>query len=395
MDHPSEPLRALVPRSMRRRLSRRTLLRGAAVAGVGGAGHLAACGSDEDTSAASTGNLAQGDGTLEDQINMFTWAEYDDPAVLKAFTNTEGPTVQLDSFNSNEEMIAKLVQAKGTAGYDIVVPTGVFIPQMAENGLLLELDHSAMPNMKNIAADYLDQAWDPGNKYTVPKAWGTTGFVYDQSKIDRELLTWSDFLDAATNEASGQVSVLDDPGEITGLYFWANGIDWNTTDEGDLDAAEEYLVDTLAGHLKNFDSYPSTGMAEGRYWLCQAWNGDARFGILDSDEPDNWVWRYGDPASEIWMDNWAIPAGAKNIDAAYAFIDYVLDPKVSLKELAYIGYHTGVDGIEQAAKDQGLPLLELVFPPPEELAKMTAGEVNEAQQRRVDIVNKTKAAAGR
>ena len=394
MSHPNEPIRALVPRAMLRDLSRRSFLRGAAVAGLGGSTLLAGCGDNSTGTDTGGSNVAAGDGELEDQLNMFTWGEYDDPKVLSAFTKSIGPKIQVDTFPSNEEMIAKLVQSKGTSGYDIVVPTGVFIPQMVENGLLLELDHSALPNMKNLAEEYLDQAWDPGNRYSVPKAWGTTGFVYDQTKIDRELTTWNDFLDAATNEASGQVSVLDDPGELTGLYFWANGIDWNTTEEEHLDAAEEYLVNTLAPHVKAFDSYPSAGMTEGRYWLCQIWNGDARFGILDS-EPNTWVWRWGSPASEIWMDNWSIPAGAKNIDAAYAFIDYVLRPDVSLKQVAYVGYHTGIAGIEERARKRGMPLLDLIFPPSEELAKMTAGEVNEAQQRHVDIMNKMKAAAGR
>jgi spermidine/putrescine transport system substrate-binding protein len=94
------------------------------------------------------------------------------------------------------------------------------------------------------------------------------------------------------------------------------------------------------------------------------------------------------------MDNWAIAAGAPNPEAAHAFINYVLEPENSLAELDYIGYHTGATRIEEAAADAELPMLDLVFFTPEQIETMREGEVNDAQQRRVDIWNKTKAAAG-
>ncbi|MDH4352935.1 MAG: spermidine/putrescine ABC transporter substrate-binding protein, partial [Actinomycetota bacterium] len=94
-------------------------------------------------------------------------------------------------------------------------------------------------------------------------------------------------------------------------------------------------------------------------------------------------------------DNWCIPKGAPNPNAAYAWIDYVLDPGVSLKELSYIGYHTAIKGIEPAANEAGLDRLDIVFFTPEQIATMEAGELNDAQQKRVDIWNAMKAAAGR
>lgn len=393
MSQPRTPVRILASttaaRAISAELSRRRFL--AAAAAAGATSLLAAC---TPGAASSSAPQATG-GELEDSLSIYTWGDYDAPDVLEAFTAEFGPTIQLDSFGSNEELISKLVAAKGTSGYDIVVPTGVFIPQMIENGLLSKLNRDLIPNLQHVDDAYRGRAWDPENDYSICKAWGTTGFVYDTTVITRELSTWADFLDAAQNEASGRTSVLDDPGDLTGMYFWANGIDWNTTDEADLAAAEDFIVNTLAPHVSAFDSYPGgAAIPQGTHALMQAWNGDARIGILESADPDRWKWVFPGPETEIWMDNWAIAAGAPHPEAAHAFIDHVLTPENSLAELDYIGYHTGGKDIEQAAADAGLPMLDLVFFTPEQLETMHEGEVNEAQQVRVDIWNKAKAAAG-
>ncbi|MCC6376929.1 MAG: spermidine/putrescine ABC transporter substrate-binding protein [Microbacteriaceae bacterium] len=364
-------------------LNRRRFLSFAAAAG--GAAFLAACSSPDAI-------LKNG---LEGSLSMYSWGDYDAPEVLTGFTKKLGPKLTVDSFGSNEEMISKLTEAKGTSGYDIVVPTGPFIPQMVQNKLLTKLNHSLIPNIKYMDPAFLGRDWDPNNDYSICKAWGTTGFVYDKTVIKRDLLTWNDFFDAAENEASGSVSVLDDPGEITGMYYWAHGIDWNTTKKEDIDAAEDYLVNTFAKHVASFNSNPgSDAVVQSLQSLIQIWNGDARLGISESDDPDKWQWVLGSPATELWMDNWAIAEGAPHPKSAHAFINYVLEPANSLKELDYIGYHTGGTGIEEKAKEEGLEMLDLVFFTPEQLATMKTAEINEAQARTVDIWNKMKAAAG-
>ncbi len=389
---PETPIRVLASASASRIIHRELTRRGfiSAAVAAGAVGALAAC------SSPSTGPSAEATGgALESKLSIYTWGEYDAPEVMDAFTTELGPAIVIDSFSSNEELISKLVAAKGTSGYDIVVPTGTFIPQMVENGLLTKLNRDLIPNIEYMDPAFLGRDWDPGNDYSICKAWGTTGFVYDKNIITRELTTWNDFLDAAQNEASGKTSVLDDPGDITGIYFWANGIDWDTTDPDNLDAAEEYLVNTLAPHLAAFDSYPGgQSIPQGTMALMQAWNGDARIGILEGGEPERWQWVLGAPDTEIWMDNWAIAAGAPNPEAAHAFINYVLTPENSLAELDYIGYHTGATDIEQSAIDAGFVMLDLVFFTPEQIATMNTGQVTEAQGRLVDIWNKMKAAAG-
>ena len=381
-------VRLLAPRATTAALSRRRFLVGAMAAGFA-PGLLAACG---DSEPAAGGSTSAGMGS---QLNMYTWGEYDDPAVLEGFTSEVGPRLQIDTYGSNEEMIAKLVAAKGTSGYDIVVPTGSVIPQMAANDLLEELDLSRIPNFESVQAEFTDQSWDPGNQHSVCKAWGTTGYVYDTTVISRELTSWADFLDAAQNEAAGKTMVVDDPKEVLGIALFAEGIDVNTTDEAELDQGEKMLLEQLAPHLTAFESYPGGGaMSEGTNVLLQAWNGDARQGILAESDPDRWKWVVPSEGSNIWMDNWTIVKGAKNAEAAYAFIDYVLQPDISLSELSYHGYHTGVKDIEPAAKEAGLERLDMVFLEEEQLSRLVAMTPNEAQERVVAILGALKAKAG-
>jgi spermidine/putrescine transport system substrate-binding protein len=382
---PERPLQILVPSVMKRDLSRRIFLSG--LVGTGAAAALAACA----PSTGGGGGGGGGGGTL----NLYTWGEYDDPKVLKAFAKTEGgATVKLGSYDSNEELIAKLSAAKGTSGYDIVVPTLSFVPQMAELKLLEELDHSKLPNLKNVNPTYLDTDQDKGNKYSVPKALGVSGYVYDTTVITREMTSWKDFFDAAQKEAAGKTSLLADPNEILWAYFYSIGEDINTNDSATLDKAKDFLVKSIAPNVQAFESYVSNTVAQNGRVLAHSWNGDARQGILGNDDRDRYKWVKPTEGASQFLDNWAIPVGAKNIDAAHTFIDYVLDPAVSLKELVYIGYDTMVTGIAEKADSAGVELPDLVFYTPEEQKKLSFDIVPKSQEQRVAIFNEIQAAAG-
>jgi spermidine/putrescine transport system substrate-binding protein len=387
-----EGVKVLASRAAAQRMTRRSFLAGSAVAMFSSSVLLAACGTTE--TGGDNGPSASAGGEIEDQLNFFHWAEYDDPEVFKDFTKEFGAATKIDIYASNEEAIAKLVAAQGTSGYDIVVPTGVFIPQMVQNGLLDELNLDLIPNFDNVEEIYRNQPWDPNNKHSVPKDWGSTGWIYDKTKVKSDIKTWGDFGDVAMGEASGATSVLDAPGDITAIYFWANGIDWATTEDKYLDQAEDYVVNKLAPHIKAYDSYPGIALTEGKYALSQAWNGDARQGLLSTDEPDRYVWGLGAPMTELWMDNWCIVKGAQHPNAAHAWINYILDPKVSLKDLAYHGYNTALKGVEEEAVAAGFEYLDLVFFDDEQVKTMDPGAVNEAQGRLVEIWNKAKAASG-
>ena len=375
-----KPVRVLLPEAMTSALSRRLFLGGAL--GLGVTATLAAC---------STGG---GGGGSASGLNIYTWGEYDAPEVLKQFTKDVGPSITIDSYGSNQEMISKLVTASGTSGYDLCVPTHQYIPQMAASDLLEELDQSKIPNMKYLDPAYIDQDFDPGNKYSVPKDFGTTGYVYDTTVITRELKTWGDFWDAAQNEASGKMSLLEDPGEIAYAYFLWKGIDPNTTDEGHLEEYRVFITETIAPHVQAFESYPSGTISQNGRVLAHAWNGDGRQGILENEDPTRYKYVTPTEGGNLWQDNWAIVKGAPNAEAAHEFINYVLDPEVSLDELLYIGYNTGVTGIEEMAAEAGVEMPELIFFTPEQVDKFVFAKLTDAEQTIVSIYDELTAAAG-
>ncbi len=408
----TQELRILAPDSFREKLNRRAFIKaGTATAGM--AVVLMACGGSDsaspDTTAAAGDGATQATGDWSRVINkssgtlaMYTWGDYDDPELVGALAESSlGVKMKVDYFASNEDLITKLSAGGGTnSGFDIVVPTGPYVVQMVQKGLIQKFDKTLLPNMVNVDPAFLGQAWDKDNEYSVCKNWGTTGFFYDTSKIKKELNTWQDFLDACMGEASGQCAVIDAPPNFVGPYFWANGIDWNTEDKASIDAAEKFLVEELAPHIKAFDSYPSTKLAEGAYSLAMAWNGDARqayFRIKDAGgTPENWRWVLGTPDTELFMDTFCIAAGAPNAEAAHAWINWILIPENSIKDLEYHGYNTGMKDMEQLISELAPDLVkgDMIFFKPEEVKTMHTQVLNSSIDRFVDILNKAKAKAG-
>jgi len=411
-----QQLRMLAPDSFREKLSRRAIFKmGSAAAGL--AIVVAACGGDDkgsSTPSTDGGDTTPTDGAVQASgdwsrvinaatgtLAMYTWGDYNDPGIVGPLAEAAiGISMKVDYFNSNEDLITKLASSNGSSGFDIVVPTGPYIPQMIDKGLIQKFDKSLIPNMVNVDPAYLAQEWDPTNDYSVCKNWGTTGYFWDSTVITKDLVTWQDFFDACMNEASGNCSVIDTGPNICGAWFWANGKDWNTTDAADIDACEAFLVDELAQHIKKFDSYPSTALAEGSYALSMAWNGDARQAYQRIEEaggdPSVWRWALGSPETELWMDNYCIAAGAPNPEAAHSWINWDLIPEVSIQDLSYHGYNTGMKNMSQLISELAPDLVngEMIFFGDAEVATMRTQEINESIDRLVEILNKMKAKAG-
>src|SRR5207244_5751455 len=138
---------------------------------------------------------------------------------------------------SNDEPFAKM--SAGSTGYDIIVPTDATLVKMKHADLIAPLDLSLIPNVKNLDARFRNAAYDPGNKYSIPWQWGTTGIGFDKTKVGGEVSDWDAFnLPAVT----GKSSFLDEPRDAFAMALFALHLDPNTTDDDDLDQATDYLI---------------------------------------------------------------------------------------------------------------------------------------------------------
>lgn len=333
-------------------------------------------------------NKAHAEG-VEPQLSMMGWADYIGPDDIKEWESQNSSKLVYDSYASNDEMYSKLQLAQGNSGYDLGMNTDFMIKLLVDKQLIQKLDKSLIPNIGNIRPEFANPGFDPENAYTIPKSTGSQGFIYDKSVITRPMKTWGDFLEAVQNEGSGRTSLLDDALSIAPI-FWSKGLSWNTTDEAALKDAEA-MVETLAKHIKTFNSYPVQDVASGSVILAQCWNGNARQAI-DSSKNENLVFVYPEPKSELWLDSYHIPAGAKSLKAAHSWINYVLDPAVAAKETTYTGFLSPVAGIE-AHLDPKVAADPLIFPPADALKRGERTERNETYDRRVAILTKFKAAA--
>lgn len=377
-------LRALAPESVARELTRRGF-----IAGVGAtvaAGAVSAC--SRNHAIAPSARLTD---QIEGQLNYYSWGEYENPENLDDIKRKFGFKLRVDSFDSNEEMIAKLTAARGTSGYDIVVPTGQYIPAMKAHGLLMPLDHTKIPNLINLEPRFYNPPWNPNSGYAVCKNWGTTGFMYDKSITITEPTTWADFITLAQGPARGRTSVLDDPWEVLSIALGALGVDPDTQDPAQLAQAREILLQRLAPEIKVYNSSATSIIASGGLSLVQAFNGDARRSILDESSPDRWGFVFPAPTAGLWVDNFAIAAGTQHPGAAHAFINEMLDLDLSYKEMLYTGYQTGVKGVVAKAEASGIELPELLFPPENIVARLTSPTINQSGQLRTEILDEMQA----
>ncbi|WP_190247433.1 polyamine ABC transporter substrate-binding protein [Brevibacterium casei] len=376
----------LAPRAAAKRLSRRAVLAGFGVASLGA---LSACG--KTTKMAASPPV---DGELESKLNLYTWGDYDNPELIDAFKKKNDVLVQVDSYGSNEELVAKLSTTRGTSGYDVVVPTGSNIPQMLNHNLLQKLDLDLIPNFSNMDPNFTGQYFDPKNEYTICKAWGTTGFVYDTSAIDRELTSWQDFIDTAQNEAAGTTSLLEDPWEVTAIALATLGYSLNTEDERELEEARAVVVDQIAPNTKAYIGNVANGMIQGSFTLLQAFNGDARQGLSEVTNPEDWKFVFPTPTANLWMDNWAIATGAPHPDSAHAFINQMISPETAVAQLDYIGYPIGTKGLAEQAKAADLSEQALIFPTQEVLDRLEPSIQTPADQIRTTILADAQARSG-
>jgi spermidine/putrescine transport system substrate-binding protein len=355
------------------RWERNVTRRGFVAAGAATA-FLAACGGSTDTADEDkdSGDKSKGAAELTGTMHYYNWADYVNPETYKAFTAETGVKIKKDFFVSNEELQAKL--QGGARGFDLAAPTGYMVQILADGGLLEELDKSQLPTVaKNIDPQFTKLPYDPEDKWSVPKDWGTTGFMYRTDMVKEKPTSWKEFVELTKGPYSGKVTVLDGIPECVGSMLVMLGYSFNSEDEGEIDEAKQQLVE-LKPHLLAITSTEyKQMMIDGKAVMALGWNGDGA--AVAAKKPAEYV--VAEEGGEFWVDAYVIPTGAKNPTAAHAWIDYCYDPEHNALETEFTYYGSPVKrDMMEPVLDKKVFKNDDVFPPVDTLEKMEPNSVS-------------------
>ncbi|WP_077210759.1 ABC transporter substrate-binding protein [Bacillus dakarensis] len=268
----------------------------------------------------------------EGVLTVYNWGEYIDPALIDQFEEETGITVIYETFDSNEAMLTKIKQ--GGSAYDIAVPSEYAIETMIEEDLLIEIDHSKIPNLKNIDPYFLDLPFDPKNRYSIPYFWGTVGIVYNPNDIPEHITfdSWDDLWDPALKN---KVFLVDGAREVIGMGLNSLGYSLNSRDDNELREAVEKLKG-LNGNVKAIIGDEITPlMINNEATVSLTFSGQAADMMWENEELDFAVPSEG---SNLWFDNMVIPKTAQNVEGAHLFINFMLDAEVAAQNTDYVGY---------------------------------------------------------
>lgn len=269
-----------------------------------------------------------------DTLTVYNWGEYIDPELIQQFEEETGIKVIYETFDSNEAMMVKIDQG-GTA-YDIAIPSEYAIERMKENDALIPLDHSKLPNLKNIDERFLDLSFDPGNKYSVPYFWGTVGIVYNPTMLEegRTFTSWDDLW---APDLRNQILLVDGAREVIGFGLNSLNYSLNDRNKAHLQEAKEKLVKLQPNIKAIVGDEIKMLMVNEEAPIGVVWSGDAADMMWENENLDYAVPMEG---SNLWFDNMVIPKTAKNIDGAHKFINFMLEAEVAAQNADYVGYST-------------------------------------------------------
>jgi len=326
----------------------------------------------------------------KETLNIYCWSEYIPQSVIDAFSKQTKVKVTVENYASNEEMMAKL-QA-GSVKYDLIQPSEYIIEELIQNGKLEELNLANIPNTKNLDSKFTKMRHDPEGKYTVAWMSGTVGIVINRSKIKDPIKSYSDVFQ---DKYRKRIVVLDDNRELVSWALASQGIGINDITPENLEKAKAVLAKWLP-LVKQFDSdSPKTALLNGDVDLGIVWSGEGAK-ILEETKKSKkrkLDFEYVLPAdgAHMFIDNLAIPKGAKNKENAEKFMNFVLEPKVSVEVWEEFPYTmVNAEGMKLLKPDQLANTAS--FPPGEsklETFKKIPGEMAVAIDKLVtDLKNK-------
>jgi spermidine/putrescine transport system substrate-binding protein len=295
-------------------------------------------------------------GAMEKELHIYNWSDYIAEDTVPNFEKEFGVRVSYDTYESNEEMVAKL-QA-GASGYDIVVPSGYIVPVLVAIDLISPISQSHVPNRTNIAPIFRNLPSDPDARYTVPWHWGTSGIAYRMDKVKVPVDSWAVFHDGPFAK---KMTMMDDGREVIGSQLRYRGHSLNSTDPTQLADAKRDCI-SMKRNLKAYISAPvKAQLISGDVWISQLWNGDTSQAMAEQPSLRYVVPREG---CTIWVDAMVIPRSAPNKRGAHEWMNYILRPDVGAALSKATGYGSPNSAATKVMKDP------VPYPTDEELKRL-------------------------
>jgi spermidine/putrescine transport system substrate-binding protein len=274
----------------------------------------------------------------EGALYMYNWADYIADENIATFQERYNITDwSYDTYPSNIELLTKL-QGGATGLYDIAAPTAEYVPQLVEGGFIQKIDWSRVPNQQYIDKQFRGLWWDPKDEYQLPKDWGTTGITVRTKFVKEEVKTWKQFFEVAP-KYSGQIVVVDSPGDVFTAPLKALGYSINSVDPGELEQARQLLLG-LAPHVLalNSDTY-EVPLGNGEAVLGLTWTGGIDE-LIAAPETADTKYVIPEDGTLYWLDTWVVLTDPPHPEASYAFLNFIHEPEIQAKETIFNAYAT-------------------------------------------------------
>ena len=257
---------------------------------------------------------------MAEKLVISNWDGYMPKDMAEKFKAATGIELEIAVHATNEEIMGK-VTASGGEGFDVLFVSSPFAEALNNLGLVQPIDHSKVPNLANLYPEATQLKHDPGNVFSVPYTWGTTGLCYRSDLVKGTPESWNDLLKPA-EELKGKITMLSTDRWLMAAGFLANGMSVNTTEQADLDKVRDQLIETKRQLLAFDDTTFYSKLVSGEASLVQAWDGWCNYGIAEKPEIKYVIPKEG---SDLWVDAIVVTKASKNPEAAHKFIDFVLN----------------------------------------------------------------------
>ena len=311
--------------------NRRSILAGLGTAAVGiSLAGLAGCGPAEKAAPKGSKIASMGEAP---KLNFYNWDTYIGETTLADFKASSDVDVNMSLFANNDELFAKL--RAGNPGFDVIVPSNDFVERMAQSDMIIPLDHALIPNMKNIDPAFIDVAYDPGRKFSMPYTWLVLGIGYRKSKVKGVPNSWKTIFDS--DEYKGRIGLLSEAGDLFRLHGKYLGKSVNALTPADVKTIEAMMIKQKPFVKVYHEDNGQDLLVKGDIDLVLEYNGDIAQKMVDDDDIGFVIPNEG---SQLNSDNLCIPKGAPHPKNAHAFINYLLDADVGQKITTTIQYPT-------------------------------------------------------